>query len=286
MLKNLIKYDYRDQGKLLWPLHLALLLGSLLAGLCLQYYIGSLHKLAMNPTGTNVINFMQIVSMAVVVLFLTAIMASSIVTLVLIGRQYYRNCFCDEGYLTFTLPVTPSQVLLSKLITGTIWVMTNLIAIMLCGALFLLLGLAGVPEVAEAVPKFVTETLNLFREAGIPINIPWWIVKYGLMYILSAASGVAMLHFVITMGNQIAKKHKILCAVALYFLLNFALSTLGGIIGSVMTLRMATMQEFEAQIFLRVYNISILVGVCFSVAVGGLLFYFTDRTLNNKLNLE
>ncbi len=124
MLKKLIKYDFRDQGKLLWPLHLALLLGSLIAGFCLMYNLNSLRNIAENAP----MSALRVISMVVITLVMSAIIASSIVTIILVGRQYYRNCFCDEGYLTFTLPVSPSQVLLSKLITGSAWSIINLVA--------------------------------------------------------------------------------------------------------------------------------------------------------------
>ena len=65
MLKKLMKYDFRDQGKTLWPLHLALLLGSVLAGFCLLYYMSSLQKMA---EGVMRISAMQVVSIVVMAL--------------------------------------------------------------------------------------------------------------------------------------------------------------------------------------------------------------------------
>lgn len=46
--------------------------------------------------------------------------ASSIITLIFILMRYYKNFFTDEGYLTFTLPVTPHELLWTKLISGMV----------------------------------------------------------------------------------------------------------------------------------------------------------------------
>lgn len=283
MLKKLIKYDFKDQGKSLWPLHLALLGGSVLAGISLQYFMRSMKAMTEEAVGMNA---MQTITMIVMILFFSCLMASSIVTLVFIGRQYFNNCFRDEGYLTFTLPVTPSQVLLSKLITGTVWTIINLVAVLLCCAIFLWIGFSGFAEIQESFAKFYAEMAAEFAKAGFSVNLPLLVVKYLLLTIISSASGVAMLHFVITMGSQIAKKHKILCAVGLYLLLTFALSCVSSLMSSFMTIRMMNMTEFVFDEFIRVYNIALLMGTGLSVVVGGLLFYFTDRTLSNRLNLE
>ena len=52
------------------------------------------------------------------VLIGVAVMASALVTLLLICNHFYRSFLGDEGYLTFTLPVPTSKLIWSKLLTG------------------------------------------------------------------------------------------------------------------------------------------------------------------------
>lgn len=283
MLKKLMKYDFRDQGKTLWPLHLALLLGSVLAGFCLLYYMSSLQKMA---EGVMRISAMQVVSIVVMALVMIALMASAIVTQILVGRQYYNNCFCDEGYLTFTLPVPSSTILLSKLITGALWTLINVLAVFLCCALFLLIGFAGIAEAKEGFWQLMSELKSAMEQIGLGGQLVPLIVRYTLMLLIGSFSSMAMLMFVVTMGCQMAKKHKALCIVALYFLLTMVISCISGVMSSTITLRYMMQETFEAAQFVKSFNLVMLVTTIFSVVLGGVLFYFTDRTVANRLNLE
>ena len=49
------------------------------------------------------------------------IIAANIVTLIFLVIRYYRNLYTAEGYLTFTLPVHTDLIVLSKVITGSVW---------------------------------------------------------------------------------------------------------------------------------------------------------------------
>ena len=47
--------------------------------------------------------------------------ASILTMMVLIVVNFYKTLITDEGYLTFTLPVSPTKLLLSKVLNGIIW---------------------------------------------------------------------------------------------------------------------------------------------------------------------
>ena len=52
-------------------------------------------------------------AMLLVIACVMAIIASAVVTELLVFVRFYKNFFTDEGYLTFTLPVSRKDLLLS-----------------------------------------------------------------------------------------------------------------------------------------------------------------------------
>ena len=50
---------------------------------------------------------------------------------VIIARRFYVNVYGDEGYLTLTLPVKRSYIILSKLIVGMCWLIAQVVVIIL-----------------------------------------------------------------------------------------------------------------------------------------------------------
>ena len=121
MLKKLMKHDFRALSRTLFPLQIGVLGGGLVATLLTALTI----RLGQNTasTGGSAL-FRQLVmgvSATASVLIGIAIIASALITLLLICYHFYRSFLGDEGYLTFTLPVSTSKLIWSKLLTGMIW---------------------------------------------------------------------------------------------------------------------------------------------------------------------
>lgn len=106
MLGKLIKYDLISVSKILFPLHLALLVVTVLGRL----------SMALNLPQ----NAPLIVSL-MLMLYIFGIIAIGIITLVVLVMRFYKNLFTSEGYLMHTLPVKASQHLNSKLIVAVLW---------------------------------------------------------------------------------------------------------------------------------------------------------------------
>ena len=68
-----------------------------------------------------------------------------------IAVRFYKNLYTDEGYLMHTLPVTPRQLLVSKLTVGSLW--SFLVTILTLWAVFLIM--------IFGLPVMVKDDLNL-----------------------------------------------------------------------------------------------------------------------------
>ena len=133
--------------------------------------------------------------------------------------RFYKRCFTDEGYLTFTLPVNQHQILLSSFLNSVFGVFLVVLAcfgaVMLAGGMFLL-ALNSTQEILWADvwlswQDVWQQLVDSFRK-----NIGQFALL-GFSGLVSALSELMLLMLAVTIGALVAKKHKILAAVGVYY---------------------------------------------------------------------
>ena len=148
MLSRLMKYEMRSQSRLLLPLHALLLLASILG----RFFI----------TGKVYQRVPTVVFIILITLYLFSLVGISTGTQLFISVRFYQSLFSDEGYLAFTLPVTPGQHLLARTLVGGLWALIDTVIIF---ASFIILVM--VPEVSAHWPE-LSESLT--KELGMDSN--------------------------------------------------------------------------------------------------------------------
>ena len=123
VLSKLLKYDLRANLKIflfIWP---AILVFGLLERVALMAEL---------PSKISAI-FVNLTT----VLFVLAVIAACVFALVISVIRFYSGLLRDEGYLMFTLPVRPWQLVLSKLLTAFLTlIVTGLVSFVSVGILF------------------------------------------------------------------------------------------------------------------------------------------------------
>ncbi len=129
--------------------------------------------------------------------------------------RFYQSRFTDEGYLTFTLPVTNHHLLLSavlNILRGSLAVFLAVLGALFLAALTFLLVYAPTVNwtgLLQAVFHWLPELLD---------SVYWpdclLLLASALMGIISS---VVTLMLSVTIGSILAKKHHLLMAVAVYY---------------------------------------------------------------------
>ena len=289
MLKKLFKHDFRALSRTLFPLQIGILGGGLLATLLTVLTI----RIGENTANTGGSAMLRAVIMGVsattAVLIGIAIMASAFVTLLLICYHFYRSFLGDEGYLTFTLPVSTSKLIWSKLLTGMFWSLINAVVIVVTLLIFSVFGtttssIANI-DVLNAIRTFFTDILPQLSEY---VNVPLMTVEVVVIGILGLASQMLEIYFAIVVGGQVAKKHKILAAIGMYLLINMGV----GIISTTFMSIVSFGEGIASLTFNTVQEVSTFMTSVFGwygVLFAGLavLFFFLIRSIFKKnLNLQ
>ena len=273
MFAKLLKHEWRSTREMLGILCLISLGASLLGGLtmCYLFYVSS------HDGGGS--DALEILSVLFMIAAMTALAVVGVAAVVVYMGRFYKSRFTDEGYLTFTLPVNTHQNLLASLVNTAIGMVLITLVICLSGCLWMVIAFAGVEGFYQTVREHFPELWEKFwslvqTHAG---EIPWGVMARGMLSALTGAiNSLVMLMLAVTVGSLIAKKHKILAAVAVFYGIHvlisiataFLMSATAGLSGGAL----AAMSGFFGSTALLMTALSL----------GGyfLMYWLVDRKLN------
>lgn len=129
MLKQLLKYEFKATKRRYFGLYLALALLSVVLGVSFRQE---------NARVDNT-NFGRL-EVILMVLYLSVIFAIAVLCFVSTVQRFYKNLLGREGYLMHTLPVTETQLILSKLITSMVWVLCSGLVGIVCITVMVSIG--------------------------------------------------------------------------------------------------------------------------------------------------
>lgn len=104
MLNKLIKYDFRSTWREFAAIYLSILLSV------------TIFPIVTTNISNNIVNmFVGLIAFAIIVAVL-------VVTIGSLFKIFNKNVFSNEGYLTMTLPVNETQIVVSKLLVSSFWI--------------------------------------------------------------------------------------------------------------------------------------------------------------------
>ena len=219
MLGKLLEYDMKALARPLVPLHItAVALG---AFACLCGLLGSLASgIDTSSSGAQSIAVLVGVSaMAGIVFSMIALMCAPVATLVIVVHRFYRNLFTDEGYLTFTLPVTANSHLLSKTITGFVWLLIDFAVVLLCalGVSASIYGAQPGFTLDDSLPVWMLSAFGMFYGGDWTNATVWGVAQL----VVGAVSMLLMAYLAFTLGATVASRHKVAAGIGFFALFSW-----------------------------------------------------------------
>ena len=281
MFAQLLKYEWKANAGLLGILSLcALGVGLLGAGVLRAIEYVSQHMLndQMAAIATSGLG-------SIMVFVVIALAAYALAVQFINIWRFYKNKFTDEGYLTFTLPVTPHQIFLSSFLVILAWLAISVVVLLISGTLMLFIGL-GAPS-----KEFWKELLYVFDNLGealAQIDMPG--VKSFLL--LSVAQvfvtpvyAIVLLMTSITLGCVLAKKHKILATIGMYYIINMVVNVISSVLTIVPTFLMIGEMMFGDEEYFN--HLALAMGLTLLLQVGLCLvgYFWSTHLMKHKLNL-
>jgi hypothetical protein len=280
MLGKLIKHEFKAVNRLMIPIHLGLILITIVGRFYVQFAMRSpmFHGYSYN-VWEGIINF------TLISFYVVALLAILIVTeLYLMILRPRKNFFTDEGYLTHTLPVSATEHIFSKLIVALVWTTVDGILIVL-SVLTMFINMDFLRHFGEIWSELITSFPDVF---GVPagVGLPVFLI----MGLLSSTSSILIIYMCMAIGHSF-NSHRILASVGVYV----GIEIVSSLISSIFTALIGVSTIGKSTLFMvsyastGMYNYfwpSFWFSSIVSVAMGVGAFLITNHFMTKRLNLE
>ena len=281
MFVKSIKYELRSVARIVVPLLIIFLCAAMIMslGFMLDGRVFGFTKKA--ESGETILAVLFSLAEGFIGLGLFVLMiAINIAVYILIIHRFYVSFFTDEGYLTFTLPVTIDCHLTVKIVSMFFWNLAALIVTLL-GGLIIFGGLyVGYTEEATEVLSGISFMLEIFL-SGLTQTIDHLgiqVVLNVLALLTTAIFQSLLIYFSICLGCMLFKKRRLLGAIVGIFAVN-AIYSLVSTIGSYILTFFSLVSEVG---YLVTTGLTIVL-----TSVGMIAVYIGMRNiLQKKLNLD
>lgn len=267
MLKKLFTYEWRAMGRYLFPMFGLTLFMSIATGIVMQFT---------NTAGGAFLS-------AVLILFTLLYSAIIFVTLcsgfVISIYRFKRNLFDKEGYIMNTLPVTPLQNILAKLLVSVLFEIIAIAVSCMSGIVFLLVlsRFNGITDVFKAIGQ-----LKFYLNATLMKEFIIFALEMLLLSLAAFAAFNLKVYTAISVGHS-STTHKVAKSIGVYIAIH--------IISQIIFAAIA------AHLFPYIDNVFGILnfqkGSCMILSVSVLLIIYciiytaiTNYFLKNKLNLQ
>ena len=213
------------------------------------------------------------------------IIGTVVVTIMTIVQRFYRNLLGREGYLMYTLPVTETQLVTSKLISSTVWSLCSILAACLSFGILAVLMMADM-DLLEQLPLMWSG----IREAFARCNMEFWeaLAFSGVVGFVRMVSAIACIYAACMVGHQF-KNHPALAGILSFFVMQYVqgwLEKLLQIGTGVYETAIYSIVGDVGSISALGYMGSAMVTLGIAAAFGVFWFGLTVWLMRNKLNLE
>lgn len=281
MLTKLLKHEWKETWRIPALCCAIVILMTLTAVICFTRMSPPDNKADLNAGAFVLMMF-----------YVMTISCISFVITLYVAVRFYKNLYTDEGYLMHTLPVTPRQLLLSKLLVSSLWLFV--VSLLVLWAVFMIL--------IFALPVMVLDDINLsfsflmnygaeYSNALFGMSLPVFIVFFFFYFIISSISNALIIYGSISLG-QMFSKHKVMGSVLCYI----------GVTILIQTVTSLAMTPYLTKIVITNHSVSIGPGVpefmgsfmrntfifsLFGAIVTGVACYILSEYLMKKqLNLD
>lgn len=268
MVKKLFKHECFALGRVLWFVQ-GILLAAALSTRVIQFFEAD--------------HFAYDIVLVLAVIVLVVANAVNLMAPLVMGVvRYYKNLFTAEGYLSFTLPVTPAQHLFVKLSATLVF---QLLAV--CVSLVsVVIATAGevLSEIGLAV-QYLLNQLNIVAEGHTVL----FVIELIVLCVVAFLSQLLLYYGCISIG-QLSRKNRVLAAVGVYFgyyvivqIISTVFTIVMGIIGDNMEIAdyVPTAREIIAAIHIGLCGL-----IVWTVIVSTVYFLISHTIMRRKLNLE
>lgn len=207
MLGKLIKHEFKAVNRLMIPLHLGLIIVTIIGRFYVQFVMSREH---INYSNSSLRMWEGLMDMMLISAYVIALIAIFIITWLYLNiLRPRKNLFTDEGYLMHTLPVSAADHIISKLVVACVWRIAD--TFLICLSIF-----------AMVINKYIIQDFGEFWDElwsgfsyifDVPPSLG--VLTFLVVALLQLICGTLVIYMCIAIGHSF-NSHKILASIGIY----------------------------------------------------------------------
>lgn len=266
MLTKLMKYEWRFIWKKMLLINLAGMVASFLSTICFD--------IMLRADSSNVNPVVIILATIGYMMFYSVMSVAAFGLLLIIGIRFYQSVYGREGYLTHTLPATPRELHLSKLIVNSFAAMLTSCVLMVSMLLSFRHMFLGIFEPVE-LPFSV-----LMKQTGV--GTLGWVLFLIAGLLIGGICNVTCLYASVVLG-QYWKRAKVFGAIVWYVIITTVMG-FGALLLFLPKMIQMILNEMNPPADFFSYLFGVTIGVTAVVAI--ITYLITEHGISKKLNLQ
>jgi hypothetical protein len=271
MLSKLIKYDIRSTWRDFAGVYLSILLGVLILPPLFNHFNNAFVNTIAGFIATGIV------------------IATIVVMIVTLFKIFNRNVLSKEGYLTMTLPVTSTQIVVSKLLVSTMWIVfTGIVSIIGICIFVLNMNAAPLAEISAALQKI----MSMIDSRGVLA-----IILMVIAMIASAVKEIAKLFLACSIAHlKQLNRFRVPAGILSYFVFSWLETLIVQAVSFVVSFMPFT-HEYMRQLgmmsdpssiqqFIGIFSGVLGVGILYALVLTAVYGVGTVWILNHKLDLD
>lgn len=278
MLGKLMKYEWKATKRTFLPLYGALLVLALINGLFFRID---------HVDQNGIANSLKVI---VLITYIAIIIATFVMTAVVMLQRYYKNILGREGYLMNTLPVKGYELIWSKGIVSTLWFVGSTFVVMVTIPIIFFITS---PEVCtEVISSIFTKEFWTLAIRGVGRgHVLAWMMELLVMACIACFLFCMKAYAAMSLGH-LTHKSRMMASVGFYIAIDFAeraIVMFGAILfGILFKTNIGAwfgnlLQQGTGVMGVHVFFIGVIV---YEVILTVVYFFISKYVLDNKLNLE
>lgn len=265
MLAKLIKHEFRATGRIIVFLFVVLAILTPITSVYLKFSTSSLFG-----DDNFIVNMLTFIC---VMAYTCAMIAAVAATFIVLLNSFYKSCITTESYLTHTLPVKTSTLIISKAIVAFVWQTLSFIMVLASGLLFTKI-VAG-----WSLSDIKWEKIQqLFDKANItPLTITLFILLLltsMIVFFLKCYASFAIGHLI--------NGHPFLGFFIAYIVIYIAINIISSVLIGTLSMFDFNPDNFDLG---KYANIAFIGMIAYNVVQAAAFFFTTTTIFKKKLNI-
>ncbi len=300
MFKKCLKYDLRAFGKIWLIAAAVVLVVSILGGIGFgSMFTASatmdaleMQEIEISDLDSALLTVRMMLGIISYMILIYSLVIFTAGTAIMLYVHYYRKFFTDQGYLTFTLPVSRSTHFWSKTVSGLIYTsasglvcVLSIIIVLLCVLIFALTAPDSMQQIdLSIITQFMQSPHFFYFLVAALLGV--------ILLIAVAFASLVLQYLIITLAATMFRKLKVLSVIVAYYVINNIVAIpiiYAGVIYAIIAIvalsyGMAGLMTVPFLGWLGIYAL-LLLAILAVVTVGMIIANFTVQRLERKLNL-